>query len=100
MRASRRDFFSSLPFSRALRTPLLLPSRVRCAKCLNTERSFFFLCYCRIAQREANRAKWQEKKATDRGERTAETQERQKALREKERATMDAFMKIAKERFG
>jgi hypothetical protein len=29
-----------------------------------------------------------------------ETQERQKALREKDRATMDAFMKMAKEKFG
>jgi len=26
--------------------------------------------------------------------------ERQKALREKDRATMDAFMKMAKEKFG
>ncbi|KAF9651925.1 hypothetical protein BDM02DRAFT_3138313 [Thelephora ganbajun] len=54
----------------------------------------------RIAQRDANRLKWQEKKAAERGEKTTEIQERQKALREKDRATMDAFMKMAKERFG
>jgi len=51
----------------------------------------------RIAQRDANRLKWQEKKAGERGD---DLQERQKALREKDRATMDAFMKMAKERFG
>lgn len=54
----------------------------------------------RIAQRDANRLKWQEKKATERSERVADVQERQNALREKDRATMDAFMKMAKERFG
>jgi len=54
----------------------------------------------RIAQRDANRLKWQEKKAAERGERVAEIQERQQAMRDKERATMDAFMKMAKERFG
>jgi len=54
----------------------------------------------RIAQRDANRTKWQEKKAAERGEKTVETQERRKVLREKDRATMDEFMKIAKERFG
>lgn len=59
-----------------------------------------FFCYPRIAQRDANRLKWQEKKAAERGERTMDIQERQKALREKDRATMDAFAKMAKERFG
>jgi len=54
----------------------------------------------RIAQRDANRLKWQEKKAAERGEKMGEVQERQKALKEKDRATMDAFMKMAKERFG
>jgi len=54
----------------------------------------------RIAQRDANRLKWQEKKAAERGERVVEIQERQKALKEKDRATMDAFMKMAKEKFG
>jgi len=53
-----------------------------------------------IARRDANRLKWQEKKVTERGEKTSEIQERQSAIREKERATMDAFMKMAKERFG
>lgn len=54
----------------------------------------------RIAQRDANRLKWQEKKATERGDKTTEIQERQKAIREKDRATMDAFAKMARERFG
>jgi hypothetical protein len=54
----------------------------------------------RIAQRDANRLKWQEKKAAEKGEKTGDIQERQKALREKDRVTMDAFMKMAKERFG
>lgn len=59
-----------------------------------------FICNPRIAQRDANRLKWQEKKAAERGEKTTEIQERQKALREKDRATMDAFMRMAKEKFG
>ena len=87
-----RDLSLSLfSLSRTRRTPFLLLS--------GTERCFS-ICYYRIAQRDANRHKWQEKKAVERGERTTEIQERQKALREKERATMDAFMKMAKERFG
>jgi hypothetical protein len=70
----------------------------RLCPCLMTERSF--ICHPRIAQRDAGRLKWQEKRAAERGERVVETQERQKALRERDRATMDAFMKMAKEKFG
>jgi len=62
--------------------------------------TLFFLRYFRIAQRDANRLKWQEKKAGERGERMTEIQERQRAIREKDRATMDAFAKMARERFG
>ena len=69
-----------------------------CAKRSVTKQ--LFICYPRIAQRDAGRLKWQEKKAAERGERVGEIQERQKTLREKDRATMDAFMKMAKERFG
>ena len=58
------------------------------------------ICHPRIAQRDANRLKWQEKKTAERGEKVVEIQERQKALREKDRATMDAFKKMAKEKFG
>jgi hypothetical protein len=70
----------------------------RLCPCLMTERPF--ICQPRIARRGAGRLKWQEKKAAERGERVVETQERQKALREKDRATIDTFMKMAKEKFG
>ncbi|KIO07141.1 hypothetical protein M404DRAFT_137623 [Pisolithus tinctorius Marx 270] len=53
-----------------------------------------------IARREAARRRWEEKRAAGREDKEAATRERAVAMREKERATMDMFQKLAKERFG
>ncbi|TFK56907.1 hypothetical protein OE88DRAFT_1640726 [Heliocybe sulcata] len=54
----------------------------------------------RIAQRDAARKRFAEKRQSHRDERVSEVQERRSALREKDKSTMDMFMKMAQERFG
>ncbi|KAI6120962.1 hypothetical protein EDD16DRAFT_1573863 [Pisolithus croceorrhizus] len=53
-----------------------------------------------IARREAARRRWEEKRAAGREDKEAAGRERANAMREKEKATMDMFQKLAKERFG
>jgi len=54
----------------------------------------------RIAQRDAARKRFAEKRESQRGERVSEVRDRQSALREKDQATMEMFKKMAQERFG
>ena len=54
----------------------------------------------RLAQRDAARKRFDEKRGGDREAREAATRERTSAIREKEKATMDMFKALAKERFG
>lgn len=54
----------------------------------------------RLAQRDAARRRFNEKRQSHREERVSETQERQSAIREKDKATMDMFKRMAQERFG
>ncbi|CDO74411.1 hypothetical protein BN946_scf184867.g9 [Trametes cinnabarina] len=49
-----------------------------------------------LARREAAKRRYEEKK----NERMGDTRERAEALRQKDKATMDMFMQMAKERFG
>ncbi|KAI6015603.1 hypothetical protein EDC04DRAFT_572167 [Pisolithus marmoratus] len=53
-----------------------------------------------LARREAARRRWEEKRAGTREDKEAAGRERAVAMREKEKATMDMFQKLAKERFG
>ncbi|EIM83565.1 uncharacterized protein STEHIDRAFT_101856 [Stereum hirsutum FP-91666 SS1] len=54
----------------------------------------------RIRQRDAARKRFEEKKRGPRDDRMAETSERVTAIREKDKATMDMFMQMAKARYG
>ncbi|KAJ3549534.1 hypothetical protein NM688_g5167 [Phlebia brevispora] len=54
----------------------------------------------RIARREAARKRMDEKKFGAREERDAAARERADAIRSKDKATMDMFMQMAKQRFG
>ncbi|KAA1477242.1 hypothetical protein DENSPDRAFT_844441 [Dentipellis sp. KUC8613] len=54
----------------------------------------------RIARRDAARKRFEEKRSGPREERTAALQERAAVIREKDKATMDMFMQMAKEKFG
>jgi len=54
----------------------------------------------RIAKRDAAKQRREEKLQMQREERAAETRGRVTALREKDKATMDMFKALAKERFG
>ena len=56
--------------------------------------------FLRIAQRDAAKQRREEKLQMQREGRAAETRERVTALREKDKATMDMFKALAKERFG
>ncbi|KAI6030982.1 hypothetical protein EDC04DRAFT_3142445 [Pisolithus marmoratus] len=53
-----------------------------------------------LSRREAARRRWEEKRASAREDKEAAGRERAVAMREKEKATMDMFQKLAKERFG
>ncbi|KAG6330545.1 hypothetical protein ID866_8542 [Astraeus odoratus] len=53
-----------------------------------------------IARRDAARRRYEEKRASTRDDKEAMTRERTNAMREKEKATMDMFQQLAKERFG
>ena len=52
--------------------------------------------YSRVARRDAARAKFEQK----REEKMSGTRERAAAMREKDKATMDMFMQMAKQKFG
>ncbi|KZV92703.1 hypothetical protein EXIGLDRAFT_613989 [Exidia glandulosa HHB12029] len=53
-----------------------------------------------IARRDAARKRFEEKKGTGRQERDMEGRERRSAILDREKATMDMFKQMAKERFG
>ena len=55
---------------------------------------------CRIRQRDAARKRAEERKHGAREERDAAARERVNAIRQKDKATMDMFMQMAKEKFG
>ena len=50
----------------------------------------------RIARRDAARARFEQR----REDKTSATRERAAAIREKDKATMDMFMQIAKQKYG
>ena len=53
-----------------------------------------------LARRDAARKRFEEKKFGAREEREAAARERVSAIRQKDKATMDMFMQMAKEKFG
>ncbi|KAH9081930.1 hypothetical protein EDB83DRAFT_2547723 [Lactarius deliciosus] len=53
-----------------------------------------------IARRDAARAKFQQKRESAREDKISASRERASAIREKDKATMDMFMQMAKERYG
>ncbi|KAF7791068.1 hypothetical protein EIP86_002029 [Pleurotus ostreatoroseus] len=54
----------------------------------------------RIARRDAARKRMEDKRFTGREDRDAAARERADALRQKDKATMDMFMQMAKQKFG
>ena len=58
------------------------------------------MVYHRIAQRDAARRRFEEKRAQGRDEKESATRERREAFQAKEKATMEMFKQMAKERFG
>ena len=60
----------------------------------------FFMFIHSIAQRDAARRRFEEKRTQARDEREGSIQERRDAMRQKDKATMDMFKQLAKERFG
>ena len=55
---------------------------------------------CSIARRDAARKRMEEKRFGAREERDAAARERVEEIRQKDKATMDMFMQMAKEKFG
>ena len=53
-----------------------------------------------MARRDAARKRFEEKKFGAREDRDAAARERVDAIRQKDKATMDMFMQMAKEKFG
>ncbi|KAI0066566.1 hypothetical protein BV25DRAFT_1868232 [Artomyces pyxidatus] len=53
-----------------------------------------------IARRDAARARFEQKRGVGRQDKMSETQERASAIRAKDKATMDMFMQMAKQKFG
>ncbi|KAI0004178.1 hypothetical protein BJV74DRAFT_429325 [Russula compacta] len=53
-----------------------------------------------IARRDAARARFEQKRGSARDERISASHERAAAIREKDKATMDMFMQMAKEKYG
>lgn len=53
-----------------------------------------------IARRDAARKRFEEKRAAGRDDKVATVRERAVAMREKDKATMDMFQQLAKQRFG
>ena len=53
-----------------------------------------------IARRDAARKRFEEKRTTTREDKVATSRERAVAMREKDKATMDMFQQLAKQRFG
>ncbi|KAH0837802.1 hypothetical protein J3R83DRAFT_5998 [Lanmaoa asiatica] len=56
--------------------------------------------YGSIARRDAARKRFEEKRGASREDKVASTRERAVAMREKDKATMDMFQQLAKQRFG
>jgi hypothetical protein len=54
----------------------------------------------RIAQRDAARKRFEEKRNAGKEDKTAATRERTNAIKDKDKATMDMFQQMAKARFG
>jgi hypothetical protein len=54
----------------------------------------------RIARRDAARARFEQKREAAREEKTTVSRERAAAMREKDKATMDMFMQMAKAKYG
>ena len=61
---------------------------------------FFRAIPCRIARRDAARKRFEEKRGGPREEKIAAVRERTTAIREKDKATMDMFMQMAKAKYG
>jgi hypothetical protein len=55
---------------------------------------------CRLAQRDAARARFEAKRRTDKDARVNERSERAEQIKEKDKKTMEMFKQLAKERFG
>ncbi len=72
--------------------------RERCVTIADARRPM--LIWYRLAKRDAARKRVEEKKFGPREEREAATRERADVIRQKDRATMDMFMQMAKEKFG
>jgi len=53
-----------------------------------------------IARRDANRRRWQEKRNKEHEDKDSSVQERRNAMLDRDKANMDMFMKMAKEKFG
>lgn len=56
--------------------------------------------HCRIARRDAARKRFEEKRNPAREEKAAAVRERVSVIREKDKAVMDMFQQMAKQRFG
>ena len=54
----------------------------------------------RIARRDAARKRYEEKRLGARDDRVSAARERADAIRQKDKATMDMFMQMAKDKFG
>jgi hypothetical protein len=54
----------------------------------------------RIAQRDAARKRFEEKRNAGKEDKIAATRERASAIKDKDKATMDMFQQMAKARFG
>jgi hypothetical protein len=72
----------------------------RCVCCCGVPRGKNADVFCRIRQRDAARKRAEEKRHGAREERDAAARERVSAIRQKDKATMDMFMQMAKEKFG
>ena len=59
-----------------------------------------FLPLCRVAQRDAARKRFEEKRNAERAAKMASSNERVNAIRDKDKATMEMFQQMAKARFG
>ena len=56
--------------------------------------------HLRIAQRDAARKRFEEKRNAGKEDKAATTRERANAIKDKDKATMDMFQQLAKARFG
>lgn len=59
-----------------------------------------YLSFVRIAQRDAARKRFEEKRNAGKEDKVAATRERVSAIKDKDKATMDMLQQLAKARFG